>query len=345
MLTGLFKTGTLSCCMMLLCVSLYAQNLQGVWKGWTAAESQGWFYGTGSYIMEIKNAGNGKYKATAWFYETPQLYGEVTVTGLRNDSAGKYRFQELKFNRLTIPKNYSARLATMQLSLFDIDGEMVLQGPMISYSKYTGKIRTKRTVRLSKLSELEIAALRIPGSNQLFSGRDTTAADIPVVAAIGPKAPEAVKPVRPPVATPLPKPATTPPPIAIMPDTARTPALPPRENRIQGSYEIREPGIDITLYDYGTIDHDTITVFFNGVKVADRQELTASPLRMHLLADPGREYQELLLHANNLGDIPPNTAKMIIMTSDKRYELKVTSSETENAMIRFHYLPQNANKK
>lgn len=108
---------------------------------------------------------------------------------------------------------------------------------------------------------------------------------------------------------------------------------------MQGSYEIRDPGIDITLYDYGTIDHDTVTVLFNGINVANRQELTAHPLRIHLTADPGREYQELVLHANNLGDIPPNTAKMIITTSDKRYELKVTSSETENAMIRFRYLP------
>lgn len=157
------------CCSILLCATLHAQSLQGVWKGWTAAESQGWFYGTGSYIMEITQAGDGKYTATAWFYETPELYGEVTVTGLRNDSADQWQFQEVKFNQLTIRKNYSPRLATMQLSLFDIDGEMVLQGPMISYSKHTGKILTKRTVRLSKLSDIEIATLRIPGSDKTFS--------------------------------------------------------------------------------------------------------------------------------------------------------------------------------
>lgn len=112
-----------------------------------------------------------------------------------------------------------------------------------------------------------------------------------------------------------------------------------RSNNLQGTYQIRDPAIDISLYDYGTIDHDTITVYFNGIKMADRQELTATSLHLRLMADPGRAMQEVILHANNLGDIPPNTAKMIILTGDKRYELKVSSSETENAMIRFRYTP------
>lgn len=296
MLTNQMKTILLTCCGLLLLTALRAQNLEGVWKGYAAAESQGWYYGTGSYIMDIQQTTAGKYTGTAWFYETPQLYGELTVTGQRNDSADNWRFEEIKFNALTIPKNHSARLAVMNLKLFDIDGEIVLQGSMISYSKYTGKVHTKRVLRLSKLSGAEIAALEIPGSRKT----------IPVAA---PSKPDTVKP-----------------------------APEQRKNRVQGSYDISSPAIDISLYDYGTIDHDTVTVFFNGVKVADRQELTGSPLRIHLTADASREYQELVLHANNLGDIPPNTSKMIILTSDKRYELKVTSSETENAMIRFRYV-------
>jgi len=298
MLTNRMKIILLTCCGLLLFATLRAQNLEGIWKGYAAAESQGWFYGTGSYIMDIKQTAAGKYTGTAWFYETPQLYGELTVTGQRNDSADNWRFEEIKFNQLTIPKNHSARLAVMSLKLFDIDGEIVLQGSMISYSKYTGKVHTKRVLRLSKLSGAAIAALEIPGSGKRFPPSE---------------------------ATPPPKPDTV-------------PLVPARRNRLQGSYDISSPGIDISLYDYGTVDHDTVTVFFNGAKVADRQELTGSPLRIHLTADTTQKYQELVLHANNLGDIPPNTSQLIILTSDKRYELKVTSSETENAMIRFRYV-------
>lgn len=306
MLTNQMKTILLTCCGLLLFTALRAQNIEGVWKGYAAAESQGWYYGTGGYIMDIKQTTAGKYTGTAWFYETPQLYGELTVTGQRNDSADNWRFEEIKFNALTIPKNHSARLAVMSLKLFDIDGEIVLQGSMISYSKYTRKVHTQRVLRLSKLSGAEIATLEIPGSRKTIPVADATPAP--------------------------PKPDTVP--------LAVKPAPEQRKNRVQGSYDISSPGIDISLYDYGTIDHDTVTVFFNGAKVADRQELTGSPLRIHLTADTAREYQELVLHANNLGDIPPNTSKMIILTSDKRYELKVTSSETENAMIRFRYMPK-----
>lgn len=256
--------------------------------------------------MEIKQTGAGKYSGTAWFYETPQLYGELTVKGQRNDSADNWRFEEIKFNEITIPRNHSARLAVMNLRLFDIDGETVLQGSMISYSKYTGKVHSKRVLRLSKLNATEIAALQIPGHRKTIPATDTI----------------------------LPSPRKD-----IMPVLSAAPAPAPRKNRLQGSYNISNPEIDISLYDYGTIDHDTVTVFFNGIKMADRQELTSSPLRIHLTANPEREYQELILHANNLGDIPPNTSKMVIITSDKRYELRVTSSETENAMIRFRYIP------
>lgn len=321
----------LTCCSLLLFISLHAQNLEGVWKGYTAAASQGWYYGAGSYIMEIKQTGAGKYKGTAWFYETPELYGEITVTGQRNDSANNWRFEETKFNVVTVPKNHSARLAVMQLRLFDIDGETVLQGSMVTYSKYTGKIHNKRVLRLSKLNAAEIATLQIPCNCKTELVKETTPAlqqrdTLPAPVAATPSADT------------LPVARTAPPATDTLP-VAATPAPAPRKNRLQGSYDIHNPEINISLYDYGTIDHDTVTVFFNGVKVADRQELTGSPLRIHLKADPALEYQELILHANNLGDIPPNTSKMIILTSDKRYELRVTSSETENAMIRFRYIP------
>jgi hypothetical protein len=305
-----------------------AQNLQGVWKGYTAIDYQGWAEMDGTYIMYIQQNVAGQYTGTAWFYETPTLYGELSVAGKRNDSENNWLFKETKFNDLTIPKSHSSRLADLSLKLFDIDGETVLQGSIMTYSKTTGKMRTKRFIRLSKQTDREIAQLKLPGSGQLISTllnhKKQPAADtLPLISQVVPAHPDSSK--------------TTP---NLRIPQADSSAVSKRRNRLQGSYQISHPGIAISLYDYGTIDHDTVTVYFNGVKVADRQELTAKPLHIPLTADPTREVQELILHANNLGDIPPNTAKMVILTSDKRYELKVSSSETENAMIRFRYTPE-----
>lgn len=343
MLTS-FNTLLITCCLF-FSLTTHAQNVQGVWKGYTAVDYQGWAEMDGTYILQLQQTAAGQYTGTAWFYENAQLYGELTITGRRNDPQNNWIFKETKVNSITLPKSYHTSLGEISVQLFDIDGEIVLQGSIVSYSSYSPKVHARRFIRLSKLSDAEITALRLPGSGKpvgriAIDSIHPTWQDTPVIQTA--KRADTIqqnKPVintakrvdaRPVIAGNKPKPA---------PDSAGI-ALNSRKNRLQGSYQISSPGIDINLYDYGTIDHDTVTVFFNGNKMADRQELTAKPLHITLTADPGREYQELILHANNLGDIPPNTAKMIIMTSDKRYELSVSSSETENAMIRFRYIPE-----
>ncbi|MGO4291691.1 hypothetical protein [Chitinophaga sp. RAB17] len=338
MLTS-YKTLLITGLFVFLSFLTHAQNLQGVWKGYTATDYDGWAGMDGIYIMQLQETNTGQYTGTSWFYETPTLYGELTIAGLRNNSADNWLFKETTFNQLTIPQKYSARLADLSLKWFDIDGEIVLQGNITSYSKYTGKVHSKRFIRLSKLTDTEIAQLKLPGSGKSISQALTDKKNLPT---------DTTQPVSTALTTSKNTPANTKRPTLTAADSDKptigphtTPtdssAVSKRRNSLQGSYQISDPAIDISLYDYGTIDHDTVTVYFNGVKVADRQELTAKSLRLQLMADPGREVQELILHANNLGDIPPNTAKMIILTSDKRYELKVSSSETENAMIRFRY--------
>ncbi|MBS0028089.1 hypothetical protein ACTJJ0_06505 [Chitinophaga sp. 22321] len=316
----IFKTLLIACCVF-LCCGTQAQNLQGVWKGYTAIDYDGWAQMDGTYILQIIKTDNGQYTGTAWFHENDQLFGELSVTGERKEEQQNWIFKEIKVNSITIPKTYHTSLAELTLRWFNIDGEIVLQGSIVSYSTYNNKkVHARRFIRLSKLSDQEITALRIPGSGKKIEPQP---ADTPVI--------NITKNLNTPPAVP----GTS----QHKPMVTDSIALSSRKNRVQGSYEISSPAIEISLYDYGTIDHDTVTVFFNGNKVADRQELSAKPLRIQLSADPGIEYQELVLHANNLGDIPPNTAKMIILTSDKRYELRVSSSETENAMIRFRYTP------
>jgi hypothetical protein len=45
----------------------------------------------------------------------------------------------------------------------------------------------------------------------------------------------------------------------------------------------------------------------------------------------------LVMVAENLGRIPPNTSLMIVQDGDKRYEVRITSTEQKNAMVRFRY--------
>ncbi|KAF2332239.1 hypothetical protein [Flavobacterium ginsenosidimutans] len=67
------------------------------------------------------------------------------------------------------------------------------------------------------------------------------------------------------------------------------------------------------------------------------EELTKRPLIVNLEMDDYNNFHEVILVAENFGDIPPNTALMKIKAGDKKYEIKITSTEQKNAVINFKY--------
>ena len=53
--------------------------------------------------------------------------------------------------------------------------------------------------------------------------------------------------------------------------------------------------------------------------------------------DEDNSEHELVMVADNLGRIPPNTSLMIVEAGEKRYDVRITSTEQKNAVIRFKY--------
>ena len=93
--------------------------------------------------------------------------------------------------------------------------------------------------------------------------------------------------------------------------------------------------IKVDFYDNGEIDGDTISVFFNDKLILSRQRLTDKPLSVMIKLDPGRDMNELVMYADNLGSIPPNTALMVAVIDGKRNEVYITSTEKSSGTIRF----------
>ncbi|MBN9380274.1 MAG: hypothetical protein J0H74_05890 [Chitinophagaceae bacterium] len=114
--------------------------------------------------------------------------------------------------------------------------------------------------------------------------------------------------------------------------------LQPREKEVVKSITVNNPDIKIELYDNGEIDHDTVTVFINGKLLLYRQMLTDRPLTMNIHALPGIEY-ELVMYADNLGEIPPNTALMMVTAGTRKIEAFLSSSEQKSAAVRLVYKP------
>jgi len=115
--------------------------------------------------------------------------------------------------------------------------------------------------------------------------------------------------------------------------------LQPRKEDLFKTVVVDSPRIKIELYDNAEIDNDTVTVLVNNKLLLYRQMLTDKPLTIYFNAFPGVEY-ELLMYADNLGTIPPNTALMIVTTGKKKLEVFLSSSEEKTAAVKFVYRPK-----
>jgi hypothetical protein len=121
------------------------------------------------------------------------------------------------------------------------------------------------------------------------------------------------------------------------PDFKLPPSLTKRKAELVKEIKVDTGSIQIDFYDNGQIDGDTISVYANGMPIVSNKRLTAKPVTITIRIDLKRPEQELIMVGENLGEIPPNTALMIVNAGEKRYQLYLTSDEQKNAMVRFIY--------
>jgi len=91
---------------------------------------------------------------------------------------------------------------------------------------------------------------------------------------------------------------------------------------------------NIDLYDDGEIDNDIVSLYFNKKIIVDKKSLTASAHSISITLEPGKT-NELVLFADNLGTIPPNTALMIITEGNNRHEIRLSADLKNNASVKF----------
>lgn len=113
-----------------------------------------------------------------------------------------------------------------------------------------------------------------------------------------------------------------------------------RNNELIKTIEIDSTSFTVALYDNGEIDGDSISLFFNGKLLLSHKRLTEKPLRLTLDVDPNKSVNELVMYAENLGTIPPNTALMVVNDGDNRYEVRISSDLQKSGAIRFIHKPK-----
>jgi N-acetylmuramoyl-L-alanine amidase len=98
--------------------------------------------------------------------------------------------------------------------------------------------------------------------------------------------------------------------------------------------QVKSNKVKVEIYDDGEIDNDIVSVSFNKTMIVEGKALTAKPHTLNLELQEGKT-NELVLYADNLGDIPPNTALMVITDGTSRYEVRLSADLKNNASIKF----------
>jgi hypothetical protein len=92
--------------------------------------------------------------------------------------------------------------------------------------------------------------------------------------------------------------------------------------------------IELRFYDNAEIDGDSISLFLNGRLIFEHISLTEKAYVVRLAVSDLQESNELIMVAENLGSIPPNTSYMVAVVGDKRYDAQLASTENSSAMIK-----------
>ena len=78
-----------------------------------------------------------------------------------------------------------------------------------------------------------------------------------------------------------------------------------------------------------------ISVYYNGKLIVESKKLTDKPLTLNLTTETGNTENELLIYSENVGEIPPNTALMILTEGNQRTEVRISADSKKNGVILF----------
>lgn len=133
-----------------------------------------------------------------------------------------------------------------------------------------------------------------------------------------------------------PKEEVKPTPVIIIKPVTPPPAAEITSRKIETirTVDIVHDSLVFTLYDNGAVDGDTVSVVMNGKVVMPRVGLLERAINktIYLTPDMGDSIS-VIMYAENLGSIPPNTGLLVVRDGDKNYEIRFTGDLKTNSEI------------
>lgn len=106
-----------------------------------------------------------------------------------------------------------------------------------------------------------------------------------------------------------------------------------RETEVIRTVLFKSDSLVISLYDNGEIDGDTVSLVLNGNVILAKQGLTDKAIRKTIAASEIGDSSKLVLYAENLGRIPPNSGLLILQDGNERYQVRFSGDLQKNAAV------------
>lgn len=343
------------------------QNLTGIWRGYFITDGNEQY----KFEIQIEQTRSNTISGVSYSYLDTRFYGKATLMGNYNKTSKKALVQEIKTVEVRMSNASVTCIMNCLFNYVRSGKEEFLEGTYTSkFEKSQPESGTKRgdncgggKVFLRKVTTsdfyVEPFLREKPLVRKPAHPVQKSTAKPPVAQKSTPKT---TTPPRNNTTTKAPaqKPATKDKEIASKPKTSEIPKEEPvqeaphktitppkvinipiqtrsRQNELTKTLTVENEQVVVRLYDNGEIDDDTISVYMDNALILSKKRLSASPITLTLRMDEENPDHVLVMVAENLGRIPPNTSLMIVQDGDKRYEVRITSTEQKNAMVRFRY--------
>lgn len=325
--------------LLLLTTSLQAQKITGIWRGYFSAANGIFRDDIGEemykYEVQIDQQSDNSVKGVTYSYKSTVFYGKSTMQGIYTASSKNLILKELKLVELKIGSNSEPCLMTCYLDYVKIGKLEVLQGTFISTNAKnkkdcgSGKVYLERVLKsdfeledfLAHPKPMPPTAQKKPMVKPIHTDGDMVHPDSDTDHSSNTA-------------------ATSVPDIKKTVTTIVTPkVLVQRDNFLIRRILTSDPIVKVELFDNGTIDNDTVSLYHNNEQVIKKGKLNYQPLTYTFNCGSEPFSHELILVAENMGEIPPNTATMVVTIGKKRQEIFLTSDEKKNAKIIIEYKP------
>lgn len=103
--------------------------------------------------------------------------------------------------------------------------------------------------------------------------------------------------------------------------------------------EVKNLDLRLEIRDYLRVDNDTVSIYLNRKPLIKNILLAKRSRIINFRIDPTQPVNEVLIYAENLGTIPPNTSEMFVIDGKKSYRLLIESDLQKSAAIYLRYKP------